>query len=436
MVSPELPEYVYGPGIDDVLKMDYHDGANTYPYYYHKDGLGSVTELTDVDGALVQAYEYDAGNASRCLDEALLRRVSRLGGGGTPTIYDTDCSVIRTANPYLYTGRRWDADIALYYYRARHYAPHLGRFIQPDPIGFGQGPNLYAYVGNAPTAYVDAFGLKRVEDRILYDTFRWTERKLGYVSWTENLGSTDLGIYEEEGKCYQVTETSIGHYSAELWEVTMEWYVEYTDVLPFWYWLHRRNKEVGAGLTFGGAAIAVYTLKSGNYYASAAGGATAILGLGVLVTDELLAKRLMIRGVHQEPHTDTYTERRNRRLEAISRQFIETEVPCPDPLPDVHSAEELWRRYLRALYGEFEIEIPELKPSWPEFPMFPDVPVPEFPLPRKPEPEPEPPVKKPGGWWIGPDPFPQPPKKPSRPRRPGGGPVDRPKCVRQEAPCR
>jgi YD repeat-containing protein len=107
-------EYIYGPGVDNgnasrcldevplrrVSRLgggDYHDGANTYPYYHHKDGLGSVTELTDVDGALVQAYEYDAGNASRCLDEALLRRVSRLGGGGTPTIYDTDCSVINNS---------------------------------------------------------------------------------------------------------------------------------------------------------------------------------------------------------------------------------------------------------------------------------------------------------------------------------------------------
>ncbi|MGE0595212.1 MAG: RHS repeat-associated core domain-containing protein [Hyphomonadaceae bacterium] len=35
-------------------------------------------------------------------------------------------------------------------YRARAYAPSLGRFMQTDPISYAGGPNLYTYVANNP----------------------------------------------------------------------------------------------------------------------------------------------------------------------------------------------------------------------------------------------------------------------------------------------
>ncbi|MBN1852163.1 MAG: hypothetical protein JW829_05535, partial [Pirellulales bacterium] len=33
------------------------------------------------------------------------------------------------ANPYAFTGRRYDDETGLYYYRNRYYAWHLGRFV-------------------------------------------------------------------------------------------------------------------------------------------------------------------------------------------------------------------------------------------------------------------------------------------------------------------
>ena len=49
-----------------------------------------------------------------------------------------------------FTGREWDSETGLYYYRARYYDPRIGRFISEDPIRFRGGMNFYSYVLNNP----------------------------------------------------------------------------------------------------------------------------------------------------------------------------------------------------------------------------------------------------------------------------------------------
>ena len=51
-------------------------------------------------------------------------------------------------------------------YRNRYYSPGLRRFIEPDPIGFEGGMNLYAYVGNDPVNAIDPWGLWGLGDII------------------------------------------------------------------------------------------------------------------------------------------------------------------------------------------------------------------------------------------------------------------------------
>jgi len=57
--------------------------------------------------------------------------------------------------------QRLDRETGLLYCKNRYYSPDLGRFIGRDPIGYEGGLNLYYYVENKPTVFVDSLGLKK-----------------------------------------------------------------------------------------------------------------------------------------------------------------------------------------------------------------------------------------------------------------------------------
>ncbi len=66
---------------------------------------------------------------------------------GLPTILDASASVLSSSaisNRYSYTGREWDATLALHHFRARWMSPIAGRFLGRDPIAYGDGSLLYA----------------------------------------------------------------------------------------------------------------------------------------------------------------------------------------------------------------------------------------------------------------------------------------------------
>ena len=122
--------YTHGPTADEPIAVT--KGGNTF--FYHADGLGTVTELTDSTGTVAKAYGYDSyGN-----------------------ILETTGSLDQS---YGYSGREFDQESGLYYYRARYYDPSNGRFLQKDPIGLYGGINTYRYVRNNPPNGTDSSGL-------------------------------------------------------------------------------------------------------------------------------------------------------------------------------------------------------------------------------------------------------------------------------------
>ena len=129
--------YLYGPtGVIKELQNN---------RYYCQDGSGSTALLADSTGHLLEWYRYDLQ--------------------GTPFFYypnDTQRSPNQSGFGvrHLFTGQQWYGEVGLYDLRNRFYSPDLGRFLQPDPIGFRGGKNLYGYCGNNPVTRWDLFGLQ------------------------------------------------------------------------------------------------------------------------------------------------------------------------------------------------------------------------------------------------------------------------------------
>ncbi len=158
--------YVWGRWIDDAVSMQ----RGGQSYYYHTNTLGSVVSVTNSTGAVVERYDYDAF--------------------GKPTVYDGSFTMLSggsaIGNPYLYTGREYDKETGLYYYRARYFDPVHGRFLQRDPIGYGDGMGVYAYVGNGTFSSIDPLGL--INWKIVQATVGMVGNAAGFV------GGAALGI--------------------------------------------------------------------------------------------------------------------------------------------------------------------------------------------------------------------------------------------------
>jgi RHS repeat-associated protein len=124
-----LARYTQGKRLDEPL-AELRQGTTSY---YEQDGLGSVTSLSNSAGAVAETYAYDSYGKVTASTGTLV-------------------------NPFQYTGREFDSETGVYYYRARYFDPSTGRFLSQDPIRYGGGVNFYAYTRNNPVVRIDPFG--------------------------------------------------------------------------------------------------------------------------------------------------------------------------------------------------------------------------------------------------------------------------------------
>lgn len=147
--------YTHSPIVDDVLGVSISSLGVTNKkakqsgnFYFMKDIQGSVTGITDSSGVVKQRYRYSSfGKVIKIDDDS-----------GNSIISDRFID-----NQFAYTGREYDTEISMYYYRARYFDPTIGRFLQQDPDpGKVEKPisfvNKYIYADNSPIMMRDPSG--------------------------------------------------------------------------------------------------------------------------------------------------------------------------------------------------------------------------------------------------------------------------------------
>ncbi|MFN8614027.1 MAG: RHS repeat-associated core domain-containing protein [Vulcanimicrobiota bacterium] len=99
-------------------------------------------------------------------------------------------------------GVRRDAT-GLLYARQRYYDSSLGRWLSADPIGFAGGLNLYTYVGQNPTSWVDPSGL----DRVKFLSGKYKGYFGGGVQFNENYVNTKIRPnFEKKGHTFSLCQ--------------------------------------------------------------------------------------------------------------------------------------------------------------------------------------------------------------------------------------
>ncbi|WP_017324319.1 RHS repeat-associated core domain-containing protein [Synechococcus sp. PCC 7336] len=124
--------FLHSTSIDRVVAQE--DGAGNVLYAL-SDHQNTVRDIADSTGTVVNHLTFDSfGNITSQSDASVEFRFS-------------------------FTGREFDEETGLYYFRARYLDPSTGQFISQDPIGFAAGDvNLYRYVGNSPLNFIDPSG--------------------------------------------------------------------------------------------------------------------------------------------------------------------------------------------------------------------------------------------------------------------------------------
>jgi len=120
-----------------ILAMSLFDETGTWAedLYYTHDLLKNTTALFGIRAGRRALYEYGPyGN------------ILRMEGNAAED------------NPFRFSSEYADDELGLVYYNYRYYNPQNGRWISRDPMMERPQENLYGYVGNFPSAFIDVQG--------------------------------------------------------------------------------------------------------------------------------------------------------------------------------------------------------------------------------------------------------------------------------------
>lgn len=120
---------------DDIGKKKLH--------YLVGNHLGSVSLELDEVGDIISYEEY-------------------FPFGGTSFLAGKSARDVKLKE-YRYSGKCRDDATGFYCYEYRYYAPFIGNWISPDPLGPVDGLNLYRFVHNNPIRFVDSDGLQATD---------------------------------------------------------------------------------------------------------------------------------------------------------------------------------------------------------------------------------------------------------------------------------
>lgn len=132
-----VSRYVHGPREDEPL-IDHEVGGSGQTHYL----------VADINGSIVGSS-------------------SPTGLAETQVIFD-DYGRGNPIGRFGFEGKNWISSSMIYDWRYRSYSPALGRFLQPDPIGYTDGLNRFRFVGNDPRNGRDPSGLGQCQAGISY----------------------------------------------------------------------------------------------------------------------------------------------------------------------------------------------------------------------------------------------------------------------------
>ena len=111
------------------------DGVSTTPvlYYVHTDHINRPIRMSTTAKVMVWQAEWNPWGGVQSLTGSLAQNLR-------------------------FPGQWFQIETGLHYNWHRHYDPGIGRYTQPDPLGFVDGPSVYAYAKSGPLVATDFSG--------------------------------------------------------------------------------------------------------------------------------------------------------------------------------------------------------------------------------------------------------------------------------------